>query len=119
LLLHRDGALNGADDGRKFEKHAVAGNVHDAPAMLANDAGYHGLVLAQTTRGADLVDAHQPAVSGNVSGDDRRELAFNALQHSGAPQAITPKSCNKRSTGREKSSTTSLFAVHVRRPSQF
>ena len=78
-LLHRDGAFDGIDGAGKIGDNAVAGGVEDAavmdPDQLVKDRAV-GLQLAQR---ADFVDAHQPAVFGDVGGKDGGELAFDRL----------------------------------------
>jgi hypothetical protein len=78
-LLHRDRAFNGIDGAGEIRDYAVAGGIENTTVMNLNKMVENcpiGLKLAQ---GANLVDAHQAAVLGDVGGKDGRELPLDPL----------------------------------------
>ncbi len=87
-LLHRDGAFDGVDGTREIGDHAVAGGVEDAAVMDRDQMVEDHPVGLQPAQGADFVDAHQPAVLGDVGGKDGGELSFDrrAVYHQRPPQ---------------------------------
>ena len=109
-LLHRDRAGHGVDRARELDQYPVARGFDDASA-----AGSDGRVDELTTTGpqhvqrADLVGAHQPAVTDDIRGQNGREPAFDrrlAHRHSRAaptafrygPRQITLSSACRFST---------------------
>lgn len=60
-------ASAGVDDARKFDEHAIAGGLYDAPAVL-DDCWIDEIAAMplQPCKRAFFVEAHQPAVIGNV-----------------------------------------------------
>jgi hypothetical protein len=63
----------------ELDQHAVAGGLDDPPAMPGDERIGGGTMLAQHPRRAGLVLSHQPAVAGNVGGEDRGQFAFDRL----------------------------------------
>ena len=74
--LHRDRALHGIDRAGEVGDHAVAGGVEDAAPVRRDQLVDDGAASLQPGERGHLVARHQPAVAGNVSGEDRREFAF-------------------------------------------
>ena len=77
--LHRDRALHGVDRAGEVGDDAVAGGVEDAaPVRRDQPVDDHAACLQPAERG-NLVMRHQPAVAGNVGGENRCELSFDGL----------------------------------------
>src|SRR5262245_19409535 len=74
-LLHCDRALDGVDRTGEVGDDAVAGAAEDASAIGRDALVEDGAAGGQSAQGADLVLTHQPAVAGDICGEDRRELA--------------------------------------------
>ena len=72
LRLGRDGAGNGVRDARELGQHVVAHGVHDAPAVLAHQAGDAVAMGRERVDRGDVVLGHETAVSGGVHAQDRR-----------------------------------------------
>jgi hypothetical protein len=89
LNAHR--TLNRGDDRGKLEEHRVAGDFDCAPAMPSRQGRRGGLALAQSMSGAFLIDAHQPAVSDDVCGDDDRKLSFDARHGARSDLSFLPQ----------------------------
>ena len=90
-VLHFDGAAHGVDDAAEFDKRAVAGAL-DHAAIMHGDGGIDEVAAQrpQPRQRPVLVRAREPAVSDDVSGQDRRD--FSGLGHRAAPrQAFTTK----------------------------
>ena len=77
--LHRDRALHGIDRAGEVGDDAVAGGVEDAATMRRDQPVDDGAASLQPGERADLVARHQPAVAGNVGGEDRGEFALYRL----------------------------------------
>ena len=77
--LDLDGAVHGADHRREFGEHAVAGDIDDSAPLPFHDRAQGGQVLAHAPRGALLVHPHEPAVTGDVGGEDRCKPALDPL----------------------------------------
>jgi len=79
-LLHLDGAAHRLDHARELDQDAVAGRLHDAAEVLLDlridQLTAMGLELR---KGPRLIRPHQPAVAGDIGGQDGSELAFDAL----------------------------------------
>jgi hypothetical protein len=73
--LQREGAFDGADHRAEFNQEPVASCLDDPPAMLGDERIGGGTMLAQCQRGTRLVLTHQPAVAGDIGGEDRSETA--------------------------------------------
>ena len=71
LDLHR--ALGGADDAGELGHDAVAGGVDDPPAVAADQRQDRALVGLEGAHGGGLVVVHEPAVPGDVGGEDGGE----------------------------------------------
>jgi len=78
--LHGERAADRVDDASELDQHAVARGLDDV-AAVAGDRGVDELatVCLERSQGADLVDAHQPAIADDVRRQDRREPALDAL----------------------------------------
>jgi hypothetical protein len=77
IALDIDGAAHGVDDADELHQHTVARGLDDAAAVLG-DLGVDefltmGLELAQR---AFLVDAHQPAIAGDIGRENGRQPPF-------------------------------------------
>ena len=77
--LHLDGTGDRVDDAREFQQQAVAGGLDDAAAVGLDDGVGGGAVVLEARQRAGLVEPHQPAVAGDVGGDDRREPACHLV----------------------------------------
>src|SRR5712671_7547896 len=92
LALHSDRATYRVDDARKLDQHAVAGGLDHAPAML-RDLGIDqsASMRLQSRKGAFLIRTHEPAVTGDIRGENGGQLAFDAFRgQGGALQARGP-----------------------------
>jgi len=78
-LLDRNGALHGIDRAGEVCDDAVAGGVEDPAPVRRDQSVDDGAACLQPGERADLVARHQPAVAGNVGGEYRCELSFDAL----------------------------------------
>jgi len=78
--LDREGAAHGLDRAGEIHQQAVAGSLHDA-SVVRGDAGFGEFanMLFEPAKRTFLVAAHEPAITGDVSCQDRCELAFSAL----------------------------------------
>jgi hypothetical protein len=65
--LHGDGAFDRIDYRGKLKQHAVPGGLDDTTAMFCHEGVGNLAVFAECAGGADLVEAHQPRVTGYVS----------------------------------------------------
>ena len=74
--LHRDRALHGIDRAGEVGDDAVAGGVEDAAPVRRDQLVDDDAARLQPGERADLVARHQPAVAGNVGGEDRGEFAL-------------------------------------------
>jgi hypothetical protein len=87
-LLDRNGALDSGHNGGKLQEDAVARGLNDAAAM----ARHHWIdcctVFTERPCGADLVGAHEPAITDYVGGQYGGQSAFDAIllwsDHGGA-----------------------------------
>jgi hypothetical protein len=84
FLLHLDRAAHRVDHAAELDDRAVAGALDDAAAM----GGYRGVdeiaaQAAKTRQGTILVGAGEPAISDDISDQDRREFA--GLGHDSQP----------------------------------
>jgi hypothetical protein len=70
--LHRNRALDRIDHRGKLKQHAVSGSLDETPAMLCHRRIGDGAVFAESARCTDLVEAHEPRVTGYISRDDGR-----------------------------------------------
>jgi hypothetical protein len=74
--LKLDPAPHGVDDAGKFREQAVAGVLHDPPAVLGDLRMDQFLeVPSEPPVGSLLISAHQARVAGHVGGEDRGEAA--------------------------------------------
>jgi len=89
LPLDCSRAAHGADDARELDEKPVSRSPDQPPAVLC-DRGLNHLALNRlhARDRALLVHAHQPAVAGDVGGQDCGKLAFNTLNHGLVPKAI-------------------------------
>ncbi len=87
-VLHRDCTLHGVDGTREVGQNAVARRVEYPPSMRGDQAIYDGPVSRERAQRADLIAAHEAAVTFDIRCDDRRELSFNPVgfQGSAPPQ---------------------------------
>ena len=83
--LHRDRALHGVDRAGEVGDDAVAGGVEDAAPVRRDQPVDDGAARLQPGERADLVARHQPAVAGNVGGENGGQFAFDRLnRHAGS-----------------------------------
>ncbi len=75
--LHRNGALHGIDRAGEISDDAVAGGVEDPAAMRGDQPIDNGSARLQTGERADFIVRHQPAVAGDVGGENRRKFSFD------------------------------------------
>jgi hypothetical protein len=90
LPLDRSRAAHGLDDARELDEKPVSRSLDHPPAVFC-DRGLDHVALNRlhARERALLVGAHQPAVAGNVGGQDYGKLAFDALlSHGLVPKAI-------------------------------
>jgi hypothetical protein len=87
--LHRHGALHGIDRAGEVGDDAVAGGVEDAAPMRRDQLIDDGAASLQPGERADLVARHQPAVAGNVGGEDCGEFALYRLNGHAWPPGLT------------------------------
>ena len=84
--LNGDRALDRVHDAGKLGQDAVTRRVDDPAVEIGDHRQDHGLVALEIAHRARLVGAHQRAVPGNVSGQDRCEPARLALRHGNFPK---------------------------------
>ncbi len=78
--LEFHGATHGLHHAGKLDKHAVAGSLHNAPAMRGDSGIDKGLSeRLQIGEGALFVAAHQTAVAGDIRRQYSRQPPFNTL----------------------------------------
>jgi hypothetical protein len=65
--LHGDRALDRIDHRGKLKQHAVPCGLHKATAVLRHESIGDRAVLAECAGGADLIEAHEPRVTCDVS----------------------------------------------------
>ena len=85
--LHGHRALDRIDHRGKLKQHAVPRGLHEPPTVLRHESIGDRAVFAEGAGGADLVEAHEPRVACDVSGDYRRQSASDPtwlLLHHGA-----------------------------------
>ena len=80
LALDLDGAAHRIDDADELGQQAVAGGLDDASAVLG-DLGIDefAAMCLQSGKGALLVGTHQPAVAGDIDGQDGRQPPLHPL----------------------------------------
>jgi hypothetical protein len=71
--LDLDRTLGGADDAGKLSQYAVAGGVDDAPTVPADQGQDHALMGLEVPHGGGLVSMHEPAVAGDIGGENGGE----------------------------------------------
>src|ERR1700733_6851553 len=74
--LHRDRASHGIDRAGEIGDDTVPSGVENAAPMRCDKSVDNGPVRFQPSKRANLVAPHQPAVAGNVGGEDRRKFAL-------------------------------------------
>jgi hypothetical protein len=77
--LCRDGALEGIDRAGEIGDDAIASGIEDAAPVRRDQPVDDDAARLQPSQRADLVARHQPAVAGNVCGEDRGEFALYRL----------------------------------------
>ena len=65
--LHGYRALDRIDHRGKLKEHAVARRLDETPPVLCHESIGDLAVLAECVGGADLIEAHEPRVTRNVS----------------------------------------------------
>ena len=83
ISLDLDAASHRLDGAREFGQYAVAGGAHDAPAVAGDPLAHGRAVLGQGLERRLLVQAHQPAIAGDVGRENGGELAFDPLRFHG------------------------------------
>ena len=79
--LHGDRADETVDGARKLGEQRVAGGVGNAAAMLGQQRLDDRAARGQAAQRRILVGAHQPAVLGDVGGENRRQAALDMARH--------------------------------------
>jgi hypothetical protein len=79
--LDRDRADETVDGARKLGEQPIPGGVRDAAAMLGDQRVDDAAACRQPAQRRILVGAHQPAVLGDVGGENRREAALDVPRH--------------------------------------
>ena len=74
--LHRDGALHGIDRAGEVGDDAVARGVEDTAPVRRDQLIDDDAARLQPGERPDLVARHQPAIAGDVGGEDRGEFAL-------------------------------------------
>jgi hypothetical protein len=75
--LDLDRAFGGTDDAGEFGEDAITRGVDD-PASVPGDQGQdHALMRLEVAHGGGLVFVHEPAVAGDVGGQDGGESAIH------------------------------------------
>jgi hypothetical protein len=92
--LDLDRAAHRIDDARKFDQHAVARRLDDAPMMLPDfRVDQLAAMRLQPAEGALLIRPHQPRVTRHIGSEDRRKAArrgrLYGLARPSAPVADT------------------------------
>src|SRR5215469_9556821 len=77
--LHRNRALDGIDRAGEIGGDAVPGGIENAAVVRRDQSVDDGAAPLQPGERADFVARHQPAVAGNVGGENRGEFAFDRL----------------------------------------
>jgi hypothetical protein len=72
-LLNCDCAFDGCDDGRKFQEHAVAHGLDDAPAKADHKRLRGFAMLADSARRTVFVFAHKSGIPDDIDGKDRSQ----------------------------------------------
>src|SRR5437868_1087103 len=72
--LYRNRALDGIDRAGEVGDDAIPGGVEDSPPMRRDQLIDGDTAGLQPGERANLVTRHQPAIAGNVSGEDRGEF---------------------------------------------
>jgi hypothetical protein len=75
--LDLDRAFGGTDDAGKLGEDAITGGVDDAPSEPGDQRQDHVLVRLEVAHGGGLVFVHEPAVAGDVCGEDGGESAVH------------------------------------------
>jgi hypothetical protein len=79
-LLHFDGATHCLDDARELDEDAVTGGLDDAPVVLLDlRVDQLAAMSLQTRVRSLLVRLRQPAITGDVGGQDRSHPALDVL----------------------------------------
>ena len=81
--LDRERGARRIDRARELGEEGVAREVDQPPPVLAHDPRHIGLERLNGANGALFVCRHQPAVTGDVGVNDRREPAFDCALHCG------------------------------------
>ena len=93
----RDGAGDRLDDARELDQDAVAGGLDDAALVLGDvRIDQVAAMRLEPRQGAGFVLAHQPAVAGDIGGENGREPAFDPL----SAQRYSPRRATHPSMGR-------------------
>ena len=89
--LNVDGAAHGIDHADEFHQHSVTGRLDD-PAAMFGDLGVDQFLAMrlELAQRAFLIDAHQPAVAGNVACPYRGQSAVDTLFR----HVVAPGTCN-------------------------
>jgi hypothetical protein len=79
-MLHLDSAARGVHGADEFDEYAVAGAFDDTAAVL-RDGWFQKFtaVGVKSRERAFFVGPHQPAVSRNIGGENRREPPLHTL----------------------------------------
>jgi hypothetical protein len=110
-LLERDRAFDGGDDGGKLKQQAVSSRLDDAAAKACHNRSRRRAMLADRSRRARLILAHEARVADNVGDEDRCEPAGGG-HSSGTPAMRMP---SKMGSSWARYVGSSLRAVQVDR----
>ena len=86
--LHGDRTGDGLNDARELDQDAVAGRLDDA-ALVVGDLRIDEFTTMrpEPREGAGLIESHEAAISGHISGENGREPALDPL----SAQMIPPR----------------------------
>jgi len=79
-FLDLDSTLHGVDGAGEIGDEAIARRTEDPTAMRGDQAIDDGPVSRERAKGADLISAHEAAVTFDIGGEDRRELSFDGVR---------------------------------------
>ena len=78
-----DRAFGGTDDAGKFGEDAIAGGVDDPTSVPGDQRQDHALMRLEVAHDGGLVFMHEPAVAGDIGGEDGSESAVYRGPHHG------------------------------------
>ena len=94
--LNLDRRLDRLDDTVECRQHAVAGGIDDPPIMAFHMRGKDVAILGERGHGGALVVGHQPAVAGDVGGENCRQASASLVSGHATPTNSSGKATPKR-----------------------